>query len=220
MTLGLGFSQIIDADFPAEVKLSALRRIERMIFEVAGGEVLDVLTPTFEQDKVTEESLLRVYRYKTASYSFEAPMQLGAILAGSDDATMVAISAFATPLGIAFQLADDLLGVYGNEIEIGKSVLSDLREGKKTLLMVKGFELANDIGRMTLKHALGNQKANYSELAAVRQVLDACGARRYIERLARTEVDQALAVIGEIGLSKPVRSEIERLAAFSIERHT
>jgi len=220
ITLGLGASQVIESDFTTEVKVAALRRIERMIFEVAGGEVLDVLIPTFEHDEVTEERLLRAYRYKTASYSFEAPMQLGAILAGADEAVMGAISTFAVPLGIAFQLADDLLGAYGNESEIGKSVLTDLREGKRTVLMVKGLELADGDGQAELKRVLGNPKASYSDLAAVRTILDRCGAHKYVENLAKREVEQALQVLAEIGLTEEVQDEIQRLAAFTIERHT
>jgi geranylgeranyl pyrophosphate synthase len=220
VTVGFGFSQIIESDFPAERKLEALRRVERMIFEVAGGETLDVLLPTFKLADVTEERLLQTYRYKTASYSFEAPMQLGAIMAGGDETVMAAIKNFAIPLGVAFQLADDLLGVYGNESELGKSILSDLREGKRTLLMVKGLELADEAGREMLTESLGNRRASYSDLAKVRGILDVCGARSYIEKLAQTEVDQALAVVGEIGLDAAVRGQIEELSRFSIKRHT
>jgi len=220
VTIGFGLSQILEADFPAELKLAALKRIERMIFEVAGGEALDVLIPTFDQAEVTEERLLRAYRYKTASYSFEAPMQLGAILAGADDKTVEAISTFAIPLGIAFQLADDLLSAYGNESEIGKSVLSDLREGKRTLLMTKGFELADEASRDVLTKTLGNPKASYSDLAKVRRILDDCGAHSYVESLAKREVREALNQLDVIGYSNEVRREIVRLAAFTIERHT
>ncbi len=218
VTIGLGFRQIIESDFPAETRLKALRRVEQMIFDVAGGEVLDVLIPTFDLNDVTEERLLQTYRYKTASYSFEAPMQLGAVLADADDNTLAAITDFAVPLGIAFQLADDLLSAYGNESEIGKSVLSDLREGKRTILIIKGIELADKQGREAIYHALGNPKASYSDLGAVRTVLDDCGARHYVESLAASEVEQALSQLKAIGLSSEAQGAIEKLAQFTIHR--
>jgi geranylgeranyl diphosphate synthase type I len=147
-------------------------------------------------------------------------MQLGAILAGAKATVAAAITNFALPLGIAFQLADDLLGVYGNETELGKSVLSDLREGKRTLLIVKGLELADEAGRAIIERTLGNARANYSDLSAVRNVLDACGARTYIEALAAREVKTALDGLDAIGLNTQTGSEIERLAQFTIHRRT
>jgi geranylgeranyl diphosphate synthase type II len=220
VTIGFGLSSIIESDFPDALKLEALRRLERMIFEVAGGEVLDVMIPTFDLNEVTEERLLKVNQYKTASYSFEAPMQIGAIMAGGNDSVAVAITRFAIPLGIAFQHADDLLGIYGNESEIGKSVLSDLREGKRTLLMVKGMELADEHGKKALHNYLGDRRAGYSALAKVRTILDESGARSYLEDRARAEVDLALENLHQIGFSSVVTAEIKRIAQFTIQRRT
>jgi geranylgeranyl diphosphate synthase type II len=218
ITMGFGFSQIIEADFPAELRLKALRRVEQMIFEVVGGELLDVLTPTFELKDVTEQRLLATYTYKTASYSFEAPMQLGAILAEASEPTLEAISTFALPLGIAFQLADDLLGIYGNEEDIGKSVLSDIREGKRTLLVVKALESLHEDGQNTLNHILANPQANQTDLDTVRSLLEASGARRYVEELATAQVQRALGLIAKIGLDAKIQRKIESLAKFTISR--
>jgi len=218
ITMGFGFSQIIESNFPAELKIEALRRIERMIFEVAGGEILDVLIPTFDLADVTEERLLQVCRYKTASYSFEAPLHLGAIMAQATDAKLEAISRFAIPLGVAFQLADDLLGTYGNETELGKSVLTDLRDGKRTVLMLKGLQLASPAGRTILEASLGNRRANYSDLEQIRTVLDDCGARDYVTKLAETQVADAMRALPAVELTSEVASELESLAQFSIHR--
>jgi len=218
ITMGFGFRQIIEADFPAELRIEAIRRIERMIFEVAGGEILDVLIPTFALADVTEERLLRVCRYKTASYSFEAPLQLGAIMAQAPNLKLAAISRFAIPLGVAFQLADDLLGTFGNETELGKSVLTDLRQGKRTVLMLKGLELAHPAARAILVASLGNRRANYSDLEQVRTVLEDCGARAYVEDLAEAQIGKALQALPVIGFTAEVATELESLVQFSIHR--
>jgi geranylgeranyl pyrophosphate synthase len=219
VTMGFVLNQVLDSDFSAELKLKALQRIEKMIFEVAGGEVLDVLIPTFDLASVTEDRLLQTYRYKTASYSFEAPMQLGAILAGADASLQTAMSEVALPLGVAFQLVDDLLGVFGNETEIGKSVLSDLREGKRTLLIVKGLELADEKGQQVIGKAMGNRRAGYSDLGEVRTILSSCGAKTYVEELAKAKVNLATVSISKLGLSETVEAELRRLSLLSIQHH-
>lgn len=218
ITLGFGFRQIIESDFPAELRIAALSRIERMIFEVAGGEILDVLIPTFALTDVTEERLLRVCRYKTASYSFEAPLQLGAIMAQASAAQLNAITGFAIPLGVAFQLADDLLGTFGNETELGKSVLTDLREGKRTVLVLKAMDLADAEGRAVLTASLGNRRANYSDLEQVRAVLQDCGARAYVEALAEAQIAQSLLALPAVGFAAEATRELESLVQFSIHR--
>ena len=86
--------------------------------------------------------------------------------------------------------------------------------------MIKGMELAAEPGRKILSAVLGNRRAGYSDLGEVRTVLTDCGARSYIEKLARDEVEQALSVIAELGLTAEVEGELRRLSKFSISRHT
>jgi geranylgeranyl pyrophosphate synthase len=221
--MGLGFSAIIEADFPAEQRLMALRRMERMIFEIDGGEVLDVLIPTFKLTDLSEDRLLKVCYFKTATYSFEAPLQLGAIMAQTKGdpggATAQAISRFALPLGVAYQLADDLLGTYGDEAQLGKSVLSDVQEGKRTLLMLKGMQLSTGPAKRTLQSILGNPAASYKDLARVRDILDTCGARAYVENLAEQHIARSLVALPMTGFTPEVRGTLEQLAQFSIHRN-
>lgn len=126
------YLQINTAQFSQNIQAQLINRLGRSIFEVIGGELLDV-EAAFVNDVAFDP--LKIYRYKTASYSFIGPLLSGAICAGADGDTLQMLERFAEKIGVAYQLQDDLLGVFGDEKETGKSTLSDLREGKQTLLV-------------------------------------------------------------------------------------
>lgn len=210
--------QIMTSQFSDSLKLSVLARAQKLNFELAGGEQLDVLMPTFPLKSVTAQRLLNVCHYKTASYTFEAPLQIGAILAGKDAAIVSKMSKIAIPMGIAFQLADDLLGTFGNESELGKPVLTDLREGKRTLLILFALENASPKQKETLNAALGNPEAGYRHLEQVRKLLEDTGARKRVEDMAQVQMNIALSGLDSLNLSRGASDELRRLADFSLRR--
>lgn len=168
------YLQINTAQFSQNIQAQLINRLGRSIFEVIGGELLDV-EAAFVNDVVFDP--LKIYRYKTASYSFIGPLLSGAICAGADGDTLQMLERFAEKIGVAYQLQDDLLGVFGDEKETGKSTLSDLREGKQTLLINFHKDLMN-------KEQLGNFKkfgdshASEEELIAIRVDMQASGAQQ------------------------------------------
>lgn len=212
--------QILTSRFSDSLKLNVLARAQKLNFELAGGELLDVLMPTFPLEDVTSERLLKVCQFKTASYTFEAPLQIGAILAGRDATAVEEISTVAIPMGVAFQLADDLLGTFGNESELGKPVLTDLREGKRTLLVLFALEHANEKQKAVLEGSLGNPKAGYRHLELVRKIMEETGARTYVEQMAQTKMEAALSKLDSLGLSKGATEELRRLGDFSLRRRS
>lgn len=109
--------------------------------EVLGGQYLDVHTEVTGDESVA--AALRINRYKTAAYTIERPLHLGAALAGADDALIAAYREFGTDIGIAFQLQDDLLGVFGDPEVTGKPSGDDLREGKRTVLFAEALGRAD-----------------------------------------------------------------------------
>lgn len=109
--------------------------------EVLGGQFLDVRTEVTADESV--EAALRINRYKTAAYTIERPLHLGAAVAGADDALIAAYREFGTDIGIAFQLQDDLLGVFGDPEVTGKPSGDDLREGKRTVLFAEALVRAD-----------------------------------------------------------------------------
>ena len=126
----------------------ALRFLDLCKTEVVAGQYLDVLAQT--RPSVGVEEAMRVVRYKSAKYTVERPLHLGAALAGADDALIAALTDVALPLGEAFQLRDDVLGVFGDPGVTGKPAGDDLREGKRTVLVAAPPQLGTDADRELL----------------------------------------------------------------------
>ncbi|WP_062202131.1 polyprenyl synthetase family protein [Demequina salsinemoris] len=134
------------------------------------------------------EQIVATMRCKTASYSAEAPLALGAAVAGADATRVDAMKAIGVPLGIAFQLRDDILGLVGAPAVTGKPAGDDVREGKRTLLLWHAWTEGTETQRLTISRALGDREAEQSTIDdAVAAIVDAGGvaaAEREIDALA------------------------------------
>lgn len=158
--------------FSGTIRAQASHILSQSVFEVAGGELLD-----------TENSFvhpahdpLLVNRYKTSSYSFIRPLQLGAVCAGHDTSVLAALETFGHHAGIAFQLQDDHLGVFGNETLTGKSASTDLQEGKRTYLVEQFYALASPAEQERFNQLFGQSDTNDADLTELRQLLTSSGA--------------------------------------------
>ena len=120
---------------------------------------------------------MRVVRYKAAKYTVERPLHLGAALAGADEALISALTDVALPLGEAFQLRDDVLGVFGDPGVTGKPAGDDLREGKRTVLVARAAELGTDADRELLARTLGTTDG----IPALRDLVERTGALAAVE---------------------------------------
>lgn len=163
--------------------------LDAMRTEVHYGQYLDLLTtgrPTPDLDRALE-----IIRYKTAAYTVERPLQLGAALAGAGTEVAQALSDYGRPLGEAFQLQDDLLGVYGDPATTGKSNIDDLREGKHTVLLALALRHADAAQRATLEELIGNPLLDEDGAARCREVLDVTGRPR-VERMIRERWESVL----------------------------
>ncbi|WP_230973359.1 polyprenyl synthetase family protein [Aeromicrobium terrae] len=179
--------QFRTSDLPGTAR--ALHYLDLCKSEVASGQYLDVLAQT--RSSVDVETAMRVVRYKSAKYTVERPLHLGAALAGGSDELVAALSDVAIPLGEAFQLRDDVLGVFGDPEVTGKPAGDDLREGKRTVLVARAAELAEPGDRETLWRTLGTAEGvdELRELIRSTGALDAVEAD--IDRLER-QADAAL----------------------------
>ncbi|PIU72160.1 polyprenyl synthetase family protein, partial [Candidatus Woesearchaeota archaeon CG06_land_8_20_14_3_00_33_13] len=115
----------------------------------------------------------------------------GAIAAGASDDQLKILSEYAIPLGMAFQLKDDILGLFGSEEKLGKPADSDIKEGKKTLLILKVLENANKEQKELIGNALGNKDITKTELTKVREIIKETGSLSYSENLAEKLVKKA-----------------------------
>lgn len=143
-----------------------------MHLDVVHGQTLDVLGGADAEE---------VARRKTASYTTVGPLAIGAALGGADAAQLVALGALAAPIGIAFQLRDDLLGAFGSAAVTGKPVGTDLRQGKRTFLLARALERATPEQRRAIEAVLGVADAPEPAVARAIAALEETGARRQCE---------------------------------------
>lgn len=178
----------------------------KAIFEVAGGELLDTES-AFRPAEETDA--LSIARYKTASYSFVGPLLIGATLAGADETSCNQLRAFAENIGIAFQLKDDLLGVFGDEQVTGKSVTSDITEGKHTYMVETFLTTATEAQRLEFKKWFGLQSANPEQIEAVKNLFVSSGARQLVEDKITQYEHEARSALAQLQLSSDVQQQFE-----------
>jgi geranylgeranyl diphosphate synthase, type I len=192
---------------------------QAMRAEMFAGQYLDVLAQA-EGDE-SEERSLGVARLKTAAYTVERPLHLGVALAGAGPRTIEAVTGFGTDIGVAFQLRDDLLGMFGDAEVTGKPAGDDLREGKRTLLMAIGLDHATqgrDSDADFLRGALGDPDLTPATLARVRELLTELGAVDELERRIETLTESALATLDSAGLVDPGVTRLRDLAIAATRR--
>ncbi|MGA9715889.1 MAG: polyprenyl synthetase family protein [Aeromicrobium sp.] len=167
---------------------SAIAVFDACKAEVAAGQFLDVTAQT--RPDVSVADAMVVVRYKSAKYTVERPLQIGAALAGADATMLGRLSDVALPLGEAFQLRDDVLGVFGDPEVTGKPAGDDLREGKRTVLVARTLELTDAAGRATVINGLGTEAVD-----DVQAVIRSSGALAAVEAdIARLEAEADAAI--------------------------
>ena len=164
-----------------------------------------------EMDLVGNADVSSMHRLKTGSYSVAGPLRLGALLADASDAQLRALERFGMPLGEAFQIRDDLLGTFGDEREVGKTIGGDLRLGKRTALIRELEDSVPESERGPVMRVLG-RVASDEEVEAARRTLVATGVRARAEARLETLLDDACAALDGGDLSEPGISMLAELA--------
>jgi geranylgeranyl diphosphate synthase type I len=183
--------------------------------EVIVGQFLDVSIQA--RGHGTVEEAMNVLRYKSAKYSVERPLHLGATLAGAGAHTLEELSEFGLPVGEAFQLRDDLLGVYGDPKETGKPAGDDLVEGKRTVLIALAVAKGSPIAAHRIDAALGRPLTE-TEVDEIRGLIERTGARGEVERLIEELTTRALGALDASGLAEPGRGPLHELAIAATRR--
>jgi geranylgeranyl diphosphate synthase, type I len=189
---------------------------DAMRVEVMCGQYLDVVEQA--RGGGSAERALRVARFKSAKYTIERPLHLGAALGGGNDELMAAFSAYGLPLGEAFQLRDDLLGVYGDPDVTGKPAGDDLREGKRTVLIAYAVEAANRAQTEQLQSRFGDPQLDDDGVTVLREVIAATGAVRRVEQLIVDHTDEALRVLASADMDESARTALSDLATIATRR--
>ena len=202
------------------IEPAALRRAfdvwDTMRVEVMCGQYLDVVEQARGGGSV--ERALRVARYKSAKYTVERPLHLGAVLAGADGELLDVLSDYGLPLGEAFQLRDDVLGVYGDPAETGKPAGDDLREGKRTVLVAFALEAANTAAQETLRRLLGDPALDEDGVTILRDVIASTGALERVEQLIAARYEQAHTALQSTRLEPVAAQALADLATAATRR--
>ncbi|MGH3159076.1 MAG: polyprenyl synthetase family protein, partial [Streptosporangiaceae bacterium] len=201
--------------------------LDLMRTEVMAGQYLDLLEQAAamkgegEARSVggTVASALRVAGYKTAKYTIERPLHLGAALAGPDNPALTSgYSAYGLPLGVAFQLRDDVLGVFGDPAETGKPAGDDVREGKRTVLVAIAREKATAAQARTLDRLLGDPSIGADGVAEFRALLTGTGALAECEMMIDRYVTEALAALDPLPATPEAKAALGALAIAATAR--
>ena len=200
---------------PHDVVRDAMAFFDTTRSEVIAGQFLDVSVQARGASDV--EQAMRVLRYKSAKYSIERPLHVGAALAGADPGTLAALTRFGLPLGEAFQLRDDLLGVYGDPDSTGKPAGDDLSEGKRTVLVALALARAPGGDAKRLDEALGTA-LSVEEVADLRRIIDESGAHAEVERRIEDLTTESLAALEAAPVTPASRAVLRELAAAATQR--
>ena len=171
---------LLSSGMNPEVLLKANMELSRIIEMTGYGQIIDI--DSAFNEGFGQRDLLRLHILKTAKYTIEGPLCMGAYLSGTS-ADLKPLSYYGILLGTAFQLHDDILGLYGDEKQTGKSIKSDVNEGKKTLLMLKAMELCDEPDRSFIKRCLQSGEVSDSDFRKLQGIVRDCGSYDYSRKM-------------------------------------
>lgn len=198
-----------------EIEIACRTEFSRMRVEIMAGQYLDVLEENAGPQRDASEAVARANRvmlYKTAKYSIEAPLLIGAAFAGASTSARASIESFAIPLGLAFQLRDDVLGVFGDPKVTGKPAGDDLREGKRTVMIGLTREILTGSVRNVFDEMLAARDLNTDQIAFLQQTIIGSGALKKIEIMIEELGTEALERLSQIDLEPSAKLALIELA--------
>jgi geranylgeranyl diphosphate synthase, type I len=207
---------LLTSGVPAAHLDAAKRVYDEMRTELMAGQYLDLLEQARGGGSV--ERAMRVVRFKSAKYTIERPLHMGAAMAGAHASITAAYTGYGLPLGEAFQLRDDVLGVFGDPEETGKPAGDDLREGKRTVLIATAMDRASHAEAAQIRRHLGDPGLDATGVALLRDVIADTGALAHAETLIESLTDQAIASLDSVDLAPPARDVLTGLAYAATRR--
>ena len=207
---------LMNSGFKNQELKNAKQLYDLMRTELLAGQYLDLL----EQAKSDADlnNILQVITYKSAKYTIERPLHMGALLAGADEKVVQVLTDYGIPLGIAFQLRDDLLGVFGDEKITGKPAGDDLREGKHTVLISLALQKLDSNKALVLKSKLGNKDLSSDDIASLQALLIESGAVDEVEKLIAGNREKALNALNTDTIKEDAVYVLANLAVAATER--
>jgi len=208
-----GFANEVLADYENKNVRIALKKMNELVEKTCYGQALDLHLNETPFEKVAEEDVLNVYKYKTAFYTIQGPLEIGTLLAGKN---LEDFSRFSIPLGWAFQIKDDIIGLFGDIKKTGKPIKSDVEEGKRTLLMLKTYNKADDSEKKFVLLVLG-KKISDADFEKLKTLVKKYGLQE-CQALIKKYVSDAKKEIQKIGFNKEAKSFLLDMCDFIEKR--
>lgn len=212
----LAFKLLATLAIESTIKNKIIECFSKELASVGFGEILDVYGG-YHKEQLTEEDILRIYKYKTAQYTFSLPFEIGARLAQLDEGVVQKLAEIGNYMGIIFQIKDDELGIFGNEEHIGKPAGSDIKENKKTLFSLYLFSQATEEERSFLKNAF-SASLTTDQLGIIRTMIEQKGIRVRVDRHVQNYAKRARDLIDQIGISEVDKDILRKLLDYNCSR--
>ena len=198
---------LMSSGLPVDRLMAAKPLYDEMRTELMAGQYLDLLEQARGGGSI--ERAERVIRFKSAKYTIERPLHLGVLLAGGSPELLTTFTNYGLPLGEAFQLRDDVLGVFGDPSETGKPAGDDLREGKRTVLIAKALETASPSQASKVRRHLGDPHLDAEGVALLREILTETGALDAVEaRISELTANAQAAIVDVTNPARDVLSDL------------
>jgi geranylgeranyl diphosphate synthase type I len=175
-------------------KEAALRRLTEAAFYTGSGEFIELIYGLKSIDKITKDDIYKIYDLKTANYTFAYPLTIGATLAGAKKSQINALFKYGLYLGRAFQIKDDILGIFGAKKDTGKSNLTDLQEAKKTILIWHAYNKSDNKNKSRIKRILSKNNVKTADLLKIRKIISSSGSLEYARNEIKGLIKKAEAV--------------------------
>ena len=208
---------IAKSDFPEDVKCKCISHQNRVFVSTIAGELKDIELSAC--DEYTLEDVIEMYSLKTAQYTISGPLVLGALLSGADSDDIKVLSEFGKNVGIAFQIRDDILGMFGDEEKVGKPVISDLHEGKKTVLSAYFKDNASPDLLKEFYTIYGNSDSGEDGLNRVRIMFVENGALDFSNNLCLSYTDKARKILCSMNVTDKCRALLKEMLEYMTSRN-
>ncbi len=213
----MGFEVLLTSNFEPTRRLRALEYYVMGYREVVNGELLDLVMAISDYESLKLENYIDMVRLKTAAL-FEKALAIGAVLANASEEQLRYLREYGVRMAEAFQIQDDILGVYGEEKELGKPVGSDLREGKATILIIEAMKKLPRREKETLKGLLGRPDISKGDVELVRRMLQKYGILQEVRDKAKALVEEAVEALRKAHIRDEAYEFFVELAEFIIRR--
>lgn len=217
--LTMGYERLLKSDFDRNLTIKATLKLLRGAVNTGFGQAFDV-----GLEKISdwiEEDVIALHRAKTAIYTYENPLFIGAILAGLEGEVFEILHQYSMDGGVAFQLQDDILGVFGDSEKTGKSDDSDLLQGKRTLLVLKTLELGNEQQKAAIRNIWGKRKAKGIDVELAKKAIRESGSLEYSGKKSKELALAAMQTaerLRKLNLNSEAVDYIQGIAKYMVER--